>query len=60
MLILYLNVFFIFRESSSWTSFSSSDSEGLNTYDESREGIFFFKFLILFFLHFLANFKINF
>lgn len=25
------------QESSSWTSFSSSDSEGLNTYDESRE-----------------------
>ena len=53
-------VFFIFRESSSWTSFSSSDSEGLNTYDESREGIFFFyQISYSFFLHFLANFKIN-
>ena len=46
--------FFIFRESSSWTSFSSSDSEGLNTYDESREGIFFFLSNFLFF--FLAFF----
>ena len=49
-------VFFIFRESSSWTSFSSSDSEGLNTYDESREGIFFLSNFLFFFLAFFGKF----
>lgn len=34
----FLFLLYNFRESSSWTSFSSSDSEGISTHDEGREG----------------------